>query len=852
MKWPKKTDGQVVHAVSSNWKLRKVGDSKWIDSVFFPATIHEILFQKKLIPDPYYGNNEKDLKWIEESDWEAEAQMDTFAASLPNHELVFEGLSPYAKVYFNGTFLFESQNEFVEYKKDITALYNNKGNTVRIVFESPVRRGRALMQKHNAHLPGDERVYTRKPQYEYGWDWGPRFVTSGIRKWCYCISRPEHYTEFREIGITTQRCSKQKADLLCEIEVSTTQEGPKYISINVDWKNCLHQKVMLKKGLNVFRFPVTVQNPLLWWPKNMGIPGFCFIEFVIGESKKPRPRKVIDRHVMSYAICDIKLVNENEKGFYFSVNGIPTYIKGFNDIPGDHFNGHYLTQQKSSIALDYLVWSGANMVRVWGGGDYPSEQFMDYCMHNGIMVWQDFMFACAMYPGDTGFLNNVKTEVTQQVKRLRSYGNLALWCGNNENDEGWKNWGWQKQYNYTKTDSAQLWNDYKKLFHDIIPVIIHQYDPSRAYIPSSPEIGWGHKESLKQGDSHYWGVWWGKEPIETFGKKIPRFMSEFGMQAMPDLSTLQKVIPDSLMHFSTPEFTNHQKHPAGFETLDHYLNEYLLVPHKMDDYAYATQVLQAMTLKTAIEAQRTAKPHCMGTLVWQLNDSWPVTSWSVVDYYAQAKIGYEQVKESFANKLLTIKEDSGDLLFYCVNDDTSSFTDSLEWSICYFNGKKAFEGKEFVRVNANNSTNIFTLSQKNMSSLNKKEIYLYAKLGHSNCQQVYHFVKPNEMNLPKADYTITVRDTSFEAQPNDQASEKYMIRLATITANTYMPWTRFMNNDLKDICFSEPIYYDFPLKLLPGDSHQFIINCETLKTPEQTEAYIRQNLKCLNTLLNKN
>ncbi|HLP11909.1 MAG TPA: hypothetical protein VK177_08270 [Flavobacteriales bacterium] len=838
---------------STQWKLRKIGDEKWIDSVMFPASIHEILFKKKLISDPYFGDNEKNLKWIEESDWEAICTMDTVGLNLPVQQLIVNGLSPFARVYLNEQFIFESKNEFIEYKKDIAPYLNrNKPNTLRIVFESPVKRAKALMAENKLVLPGEERVYVRKPQFEFGWDWGPRFVLTGISKWCFCASAKKKSIEFTDAFITTTNVSKEQADLACSMEIYSTIETEKYLNIAANNVNLYKEKVLLKKGINKFNIPVKIPYPQLWWPRGMGYAHTYSIGFSLEARKKPKRRDVgtsVGWGINTYAICKIKLVNDATNGFYIEVNGKPLYAKGFNLIPGEHIARSIPANLYTSLVQDYIGMSNANMIRVWGGGDYASYDLLYWCQQNGILVWQDFMFACAMYPGDTSFVHNVKEEVSQQVKRLRNYNNVALWCGNNENDEGWKNWGWQKQYAYSKADSAQIWNDYKKIFHEIIPGIVQQYDPGRAYIPSSPEIGWGHKESMQKGDSHYWGVWWGKEPIETFEKKIPRFMSEFGMQAMPDLSTLRKVIPDSLMNFDSPEFKNHQKHPTGFETLNHYLNEYLIVPHTVEDYAYATQVLQAMTLKTAIETQRTARPYCMGTLLWQLNDSWPVTSWSIIDHSFQPKIGYEQVKESFATKIITIKEDSLSYDFYVVNDDTASISDTLAWSICYFNGQKALEGTQVFKAQASSSTKLFSLAKKSLSSLNKKEIYAFALLRQARCRQVYNFEKPNALNLPKADFSIDIHDSTYVA---NESNEKYTIRFATITANTYMPWTRFMDNYNQDKCLLKRMHYDFPTQFLPGDSYTLILNCDGLETPKKAESYIRKNLKCLNSLLNKN
>ena len=681
------------------WKLRKVGDTSWISNVQFPNTIHEILFEKKIIEDPYIGNNEINLKWIEESDWEAEMEFDVFN-EIPDakHILYFESIEPYAKVYLNGNFLFESKNSFIPYEIEVTkfAKINDK-NVLKIIFESPVKRAKQLAKENKIILPGEERVYTRKPQYEYGWDWGPRFVTTGIKKAFHYHRLPKDYLYFDEAKIINAKISDKKAVLNCELSIYSNIDQKITLNLNEHAdKIKFTTTLQLKKGLNKFKKEIIVNHPHLWWPHNLGEPYTYNFNFSL-TTKKNKHITQRGAFTIVHAITDIKLIQEKDSlgnSFYFKVNDVPVYLKGFNLIPFDHFQPYYAVPQNKKIKTendrDYITNHirnlNANAIRIWGGGVYPDDFFLLNCLQNGILIWQDFMFAGGMYPGDSSFLRNVEEEVTYHLKRFQNYQNIALLCGNNEIDEAWHNWGWQKQYNYSKEDSTKIWNDYVKLFHELIPSIVEKYNADVDYIPSSPEIGWGRKESMTQGDSHYWGVWWGKEPIETFEEKIPRFMSEFGMQAMPDLSTLRKVIPDSLMNFDSPEFKNHQKHPTGFETINYYLEKYLTVPDQLEEYSYATQLLQTITLQTAISAQRLS-PKCMGTLIWQLNDTWPVTSWSVIDSEGKLKLAARYLEQDFSNVQIFQKRRSDKIEYYVVNDDLEA--NELEASIALFN----FDGK---------------------------------------------------------------------------------------------------------------------------------------------------------------
>ncbi|HEX8333523.1 MAG TPA: glycoside hydrolase family 2 protein, partial [Segetibacter sp.] len=324
--------------------------------------------------------------------------------------------------------------------------------------------------------------------------------------------------------------------------------------------------------------------------------------------------------------------------------------KGANWVPADVFLPR-ITKAKYRQLLIAAKEANFNMLRVWGGGIYEDDYFYDLCDSLNIMVWQDFMFAGAMYPGDTAFIDNVKQEVIDNIRRLRHHKSIVLWCGNNEIDEAWHNWGWQKQFKLTSADSAKLWDDYKNLFHELLPALVKEFDGTRPYISSSPLHGWGRAKSMSEGDSHYWGVWWGLEPIEKYKEKVPRFMSEYGMQAMPDFKTIQQFSVPHDWDTSSAVMKVHQKHPTGYRTLATYLKQNNLQPKTFVDLISATQEVQSKAMETAISAHMNAVPRCMGTMFWQFNDCWPVTSWSVIDYYGRRKKAYYTVQKLYKNPI---------------------------------------------------------------------------------------------------------------------------------------------------------------------------------------------------------
>lgn len=857
-------DFAQTYPLNNSWRLRKANDTAWINNVAFPATIHQQLYLKNLIPDPYVGNNESSLKWIEETDWVAELNLNYFLnKDRPLKFLEIDQIQPYAKVYVNDKFIFESTNGFIKYQFNITALIDTgKQNMLKIVFESPVRRAKESATLNNITLPSDERIYTRQTQSEFGWDWGPRFVTTGIKGGINLLQKEENYIELLSKHISTKSYSSAVATVENEFTMFSNTQQTLYIDYSVSDGERKFKKIKLKKGENTFSLLLNVKNPQLWWPASMGDHRTYHFYYNFSNLKQRKSKSGFKKYrptlfVSSrHAFCTIEHIQEKDsigKSFYFNVNGIPTYVKGFNIIPAEHISKNNLTTNEApeERLVDNLTWTGSNMVRVWGGGKYMSDLFYDKCMEYGIMVWQDFMFACAMYPGDTAFMKNVKEEITQQISRIRNFSNVAVWCGNNEIDEAWKNWGWQKQYNYSKNDSSSVWKDYQKIFNELIPSTLKRLSPNSNYISTSPQIGWGHKESLTQGDSHYWGVWWGKEPIETFKHKIPRFMSEFGMQAMPELSTLKKVIPDSVFNFTTPEFKNHQKHPTGFETINHYLKDELVIPTNMEDYAFATQILQSYTLKTAIEAQRRNKPRCMGTLIWQLNDTWPVTSWSVIDSDNQPKLSFNQVASSFYNLLISIVETENSYMIYIVNDDTTTYNDILTVSISDFYGKKLLENKIQVHIKPNSSNVHASIQKHELKGIDLSTVYLNASILYNGVANNYHFAKLNQLKLPELKYDLTVSDYHIPSTFNNKP-KKNDYYAVEVKFKNYSPYFKSFTPKYFP---NEPYDYtdysmNFPNTILPGQTITVYIPMDFFKNKAEIDQLFKDSFKSWNDILN--
>ncbi|ESU29590.1 beta-mannosidase [Flavobacterium limnosediminis JC2902] len=740
-----------------NWNFRKKGDAKWLPASV-PGTVHSDLFTNRVIPNPFFGANEKQLQWIENEDWEYETNFFISAQDFKNEniDLQFDGLDTYAEVFLNEKSVLKADNMFRTWKIDVKKQLKAGQNKLVVVFQSAVKKGKEEAKKLKYTLPGDEKIFTRKAQYQYGWDWGPRFVTAGI--WKKTQLHFWNSAKIENIKFEQQLLSDKEAKLLFTAEVSCHRSG-KYL-LKVNGKS---ETYSLKKGRNQLKIDYEIKNPKRWWSNGLG-EAYLY-PFVISLSDKNGNS---DQKELNVGLRTIELIQDKDnigKSFYFKLNGVPVFMKGANYIPPDSF----LPRVKDSVYKSIVknaVDANMNMLRVWGGGVYADDAFYDECDKKGILVWQDFMFACAMYPGDKNFLNNVKQEVVDNVNRLQNHPSLALWCGNNENDEGWHNWGWQKQYKYSAADSTKIWNDYKKLFHELIPKTLDSLlaKEKNLYWPSSPSIGWGRKESLLQGDSHYWGVWWGMEPFEIYKKKVGRFMSEYGFQGMPNLETFKAFANENDLSLTSESVKNHQKHPTGYQTIQTYMERDYKVPKQFEDYVYVSQLLQADGMKTAIEAHRRAKPYCMGTLYWQLNDCWPVTSWSSVDYLGNWKAFHYQVKRSFEDVLLSVAEEENQYKVYVVSDELTPKKGKLQLELLDFKGAVLWKSASEVQVEANTSKVYYAIDKKEFGKFNPKQSVLSVKLVLSDTDvklALFYFEKPKDLELSEP--KITIRHLSDNA-----------------------------------------------------------------------------------------
>ena len=765
--------GQFADITLVNWSFKEVGQQGWIPAKV-PGTVHTDLFAAGKITNPFQDTSERSLQWIEERDWVYSCSFTCSPEFLSQDhiEITFAGLDTYAEVVLNSTPLLSANNAFRTYTVDVKPLLATN-NTLTITFRSAVKEGRRLAKKLRYTLPGKESVFTRKPPYQYGWDWAPRFVTCGITGpvtlsgWSYFQLRQIQARTLMVRGDTAfmQFTAKVTADSTRSLQLFLSKEFP--------FKDYIKERYTVFKGENTLTCTFQLPQAKLWWCNGMGTPYLYNYYYQFNyQNKSTRLGN------FRFGVRTIELVQHPDSSgssFYFKLNNQPVFIKGANYVPSSSFLPNVRWKQLDSLLLT-VKNSQMNMIRIWGGGTYGSDWLYEICDRYGILIWQDFPFACAMYPGDKLFLENVSAEAIENIERIKGHPSLALLCGNNECDEGWHNWGWQKEFKYSKKDSSTIYSHYKTLFHECLPGLVRKSCPEIPYIPSSPQYGWGRSQSYTQGDSHYWGVWWGLEPFEKYAEKVPRFASEFGFQGMPDVASFSQMsnVPLSLNH---PVIRCHQKHPRGFETIQTYLLRSYQPTENFAAYVYLSQLVQRDGMRIAITAHRTHRNYCMGTMFWQLNDCWPVTSWSAIDYFGRKKaFGYE-LKRLYSTVHVGIDAKQEGTTLTIVNDSATQINGTVNAYLMTFTGDTLSHQLFTATINKYDKQ-IIKLYNQRLPIKDSSSTYLLVTVMVKNrtlTKNRYFYMPPRALKLPNVKITITPKGTGvYEIRSDRFAKDVYL------------------------------------------------------------------------------
>jgi beta-mannosidase len=741
--------GDQNSLAQSYWEFRDVSSDQWY-SAKVPGEVHSDLINNSLIKDPFIGNNERDLQWISETNWEYRTTFNVDKASLNKEhiQLTFNGLDTYADVFLNETLILKANNAFRIYNLDIKPYVKVKNN-LRILFHKPSSVEEIKKAELNYELPEGNRIFTRKAQFQYGWDWGPKMNTSGI--WKTIELNAWNGLNIDDTYIKLNNLTDRQAALELDLELKGTSKDNYQLELYVN--DVLNATQTISNNQNSVKIPFNIDNPKLWWPHNIGDPYLYDIEL-----KLKLNETVVDSKRRKHGLRTIELITDEDSlgsTFYFKVNGEPIYMKGANYIPQHSFQNQ-VTKQDYQHLLDDALEANMNMLRIWGGGIYEDDIFYELCDEKGIMVWQDFMFACAMYPGDEEYLNNVTLEAIDNVKRLRNYASIVLWCGNNEISEGWHRWGWQD--GRSEEEKAEIWSNYLKIFDSILPNTVAELSGDVPYWESSPKFGRGNPKYEFEGDAHDWWIWHDAYPFEHLEEHIPRFMSEFGMQSFPSYEAIKFINQKDSIIIDTEDFISHQKHHRGFQLIEEYMSRDFPIPTEAEDYIYMSQLVQAHGITLGLEAQRRNRPYNMGTLYWQLNDCWPSVSWSSIDYFGNWKALHYKTKKSFDNLLISSYIQNGQIEIYVVNDDLANKTLNLEFEIIDFKGNSKWWKSSNVEASANSSSIIDKIDLNEIGIDSNSHILV---LKSEEETWIDYLAKPKDLKLQKSEITRNIVKTDF-------------------------------------------------------------------------------------------
>lgn len=755
-------------SLNSNWKFRQTDKNDW-KSATVPGCVHTDLLANKLIEDPYYRDNEKSQQWIGKTDWEYETTFQISAETFKrqNIEIVFDGLDTYANVFLNDKPILDADNMFRTWRVNVKNDLKQGANVLRIKIRSPINEILPRMAKLDYELPASNdqgektSPYTRKAPYQFGWDWGSRFVTSGV--WKPVNLEVWDTARIEDLQIKQNKLSKENADLSAIVEVISSSATDATIEIEntTDKKIVATRQVKLTNGVNKIALDFALANPKLWYPIGLGKQSLYTFK-----AKLIINKKAIDEQTKRTGLRTLELRQKPDEygiSFEFVVNGIPVFGRGANWIPADIFPTR-ITKEKYKTLLTSLKDANMNMLRVWGGGIYEDDYYYDLADEMGILVWQDFMFACSMYPGDKAFLDNVRYEAIDNVKRLRNHPSIVIWVGNNEIETAWTHWGWKDK------NPAFVWEDYQKIFLRLLPEVLEEYDSSRPYWQSSPSSNFqADSEFQGIGDTHYWQVWHAEKPYKEYEKQFPRFMSEYGFQSFPEYETVKTyTTEEDRKSIETPIMLAHQRHPRGNQLVRTYMLREFNEPKDFESFLYVSQVLQAEGIKIGAEHLRRIMPRNMGSLYWQANDCWQVASWSAMDYFGRWKALMYYTKRFYAPMLISPHvEDDGMLNVFVVNDSPEAQKAKIVLTLMEFNGR--------IRSSREIEANIEPLKGKSYFTQNLNEfiggtdirdaaLIAELKIGGRVVSQNEYFFKPfKELRLstPTIKAPVSVMRDSF-------------------------------------------------------------------------------------------
>lgn len=764
-------------SLNGAWELQQVGEAAAYPATV-PGCVHMDLLAAAHVPDPFYRDNELGQLWIGEKDWLYHRTF-TVPPEFLAHDRVLlqcQGLDTLATIRLNGQTIAQTDNMFRSWEFDAKPYLHPGENEIAILFASALQAGRAKQAErylHNWSIKGqhmDGWSWIRKEQCSFGWDWGTCLPSAGIWRPIGLVAFDT--ARWQDVHILQDHSQPGQVTLSCTAQVERGNAAALSATFTID-----NQTLTVPVSGDTATANLTILNPQLWWPNGLGEQPL----YTVTVTLQDETGQELDRQSKRIGLRTLHLVRQPDEwgeSFYFAVNSVPFFAKGANWIPADSFVNR-VTPERYRDLLQSAAAANMNMLRIWGGGIYEEDIFYDLCDELGLCLWQDFMFACACYPTfDDGFMASVTAEAEENVRRLRHHASIALWCGNNEMEQGLVGDEW--------TLVTMSWADYRKLYDQRLAEIVARLDPQGNYWPGSPHSPHGDRSNSNDprwGDAHLWSVWHGKEPFEWYRTCQHRFNSEFGFQSFPE--------PETVYQFTTPEDRNltsfvmehHQRSGIGNQTIIHYLLDWYRLPASFDMMLWLSQIVQGMAMKYAVEHWRRSRPRGMGTLYWQLNDCWPVASWSSLDYFGRWKALHYMARQFNAPWLISGVEnlDKGTVEIHVTSDQRQAAAAEVRWQWLTVQGEMVDEGAIAVTVPAGANQKVVVLDVRpQINQFSPRNLLLYLDLiidGATVSTNLVLLARPKHMELPRP---------TIERQLESLGEGQYRL---TLTADRPALWT---------------------------------------------------------------
>lgn len=683
-------------------------------STTLPASVYTVLLQEGKIPDPFYGLNEFSVREISRKDSVFFTSFDLTEDELNREHLIlrFDCIDTIATVLVNGVKVGQANNMFAAWDFEIGFAAKEGTNTLRVEIESPIRY--AEQAQDADHLWGQPDWMTmrgyqhlRKAHCMFGWDWGPQLPDMGIYRGVTLLA----YDGARLEDFLVLQDHRNDGNVELTINAEFSDGAPHDAVVSVSDPDGEQLFAPLVNGKASF----VIKSPRLWWPRGYGEQPLYTVAVCAGEQGEQTKR--IGLRTLTVSTAEDQWGSE----FAFVVNGVKIFAMGADYIPADNLVPR-ITSQRITELIRSCVDANYNCLRVWGGGYYPDDTLFDLCDENGLLVWQDFMFACAVYRLTDEFRESVTREFIYNIKRLRNHPSLGLFCGNNEMELAWIEWG------LPKNETLKL--DYLELYERLLPRVVKQYAPQTFYWPASPSTngGFDNPNSPDGGDVHYWDVWHGNKPFEDYRNHYFRFCSEFGFEAFPDYETLCTIGEEKDMNPFSRVMESHQKCAGGNEKLIHYMASDYRYPASFEKFIYASQLLQADAIKYGVEHFRRFRGRCMGAVYWQLNDIWPGPSWASVDYYGRWKALHYAAKRFFAPVLLSIHLGEGKVVLNVSNETRTVFRGTVRAGIRTAANKEVLSLEQSCTVDALSSLDVLVHTVDTLTEEQRYSCYFYCEL----------------------------------------------------------------------------------------------------------------------------